>query len=394
LKLNNLVKIKIKNNDFYRFCRILSSKEINFEDSYLEKDFFILTLTYSDFAKIKKLLKTNDYEIITFYGLIGIKNFFKKHLLFIISLLSGILIMYTLSSLIFRIEININDKDIKERITLELEENGIEKYKFKKSFKELEKIKSNILKNNKDILEWMSIEVKGTTYIINANLRVLENETKEGNISDIVAKKDGKILHIESSRGVVVKDINDYVKKGETIISGNIIKSDKYLKGQVESIGKVYAEVWYTVDISVPLKYVEYQKTGLNYNEYFIYLSGKKLTLINDYNIENVMYKETIAISKPYLPFKIYKRETSAYKYIETNLTETEAYDLCIKKATDKINITLSNDEYIIDKKVLKKELKSSKMVLRIFFKVYENITEKKEIEKIEYNTDITKKGS
>ena len=42
------------------------------------------------------------------------------------------------------------------------------------------------------------------------------------------------------------------------------------------------------------------------------------------------------------------------------------------------------NDEYIIDKNVLKKELNSSKMVLRIFFKVYENITEKKEIEKIE----------
>lgn len=394
MKLNNLVKVKIKNHDFYRFCKILSSKEISFDRAYVNKDFFILILSYLDFKKLTKLLKSKDYEVITFYGLIGIKNFLKKHLLFMISICIGILIMYTLSNMIFNIQINISDQKIKERVILELEENGIEQYKFKKSFLELERIKNKILKNNKDILEWMSIEVDGTSYIINANLRVLEEETTDGNISDIVAKKDGKILHIESSKGVIVKDINDYVKKGETIISGNIIKSDKYLKGQVESIGKVYAEVWYTVDISVPLKYVEYQKINLNYNEYFIYLFGKKITLINDYNIDNIMYKESIAIAKPYLPFKIYKRETSAYKYIETNLTEEEAYNLCIKKATDKIQITLSNDEYIIDKNVLKKELNSSKMVLRIFFKVYENITEKKEIEKIEYNTDITKKGS
>lgn len=225
-------------------------------------------------------------------------------------------------------------------------------------------------------------------------MRIIEEENKSGNISDIVASKDGKILHIESSSGVIVKEINDYVKKGETIISGNIIKSDKYLKGQVESKGLVYAEVWYTVDVSVPLNYTEYVKTSTNYNEYFTYIFGKKITFINDYNLKNIMYNESIAVSKPYLPFIIYKRTTSVYEYVTYSLTEEEAYNLAIKKATEKLTVKLDDDEYIMDKKVLKKTLSSSKMVLKVFFKVYENITEKKEIEKIEYNTDVTKKGS
>ena len=105
------------------------------------------------------------------------------------------------------------------------------------------------------------------------------------------------------------------------------------------------------------------------------------------------MYEESVVIDKPYLPFKVYKRTTSLYEYKTVNLTKEEAYDKALDLATSKVSLRLKDGEYIIGKKVLKKHYKSSKIVLEVFFKVYERISLEKEIEKIEVGTDISKKG-
>jgi hypothetical protein len=166
------------------------------------------------------------------------------------------------------------------------------------------------------------------------------------------------------------------------LISGLIYKGDD-ISNIVHASGRVYAETWYTVNISVPYDYVEYMETGNYFNRYYISLFDKEFTISGKYEYKDGFRESYLIFEKPYLFFKLYKEINKEYKYISHKLSEREAYEIALKRSEEKIVNTLSSDEYVISKKVLKKEVKSSKIVLDVFFKVYEEIGETSNIENL-----------
>ena len=69
-------------------------------------------------------------KIIKYYGTTGIKAFIKKHYILVLSFIFSLLIIYTLSNIIFDIEVITNNSKLKGEILDLLKENNIEKYKF------------------------------------------------------------------------------------------------------------------------------------------------------------------------------------------------------------------------------------------------------------------------
>ena len=367
---NNKVKIIVYENS-NKFLNYLVYHSIYYEDLTLN-DNYILTIDYEDYKKISRRYKT---KIIKYYGKRFIINYIDTNKYMLISLFISFLVLYLLTNTIFKININTNDEKLYNLINNSLKENNISIYKRKKSFKELKKIKNKIIKNNEDSLEWIEIKEKGCIYNVELTARVKNKENNsDNNPKDIVASKDGLIKYITSSSGVKLKDVNDYVKKGEVLISGNIIKGEDTLITQVRAKGKVYAGVWYTVNITIPFNYVEYVETGKVINHYYLDIAGKKFTLIGKYDSNFTMNTKDLVLEKPYLFFKLYKETKREYKYKEFNINENEAYKEALKRSENKIKSKLNDNEYIISKKVLKKEVFRSKMNIEVFFKVYENI--------------------
>ena len=367
---NNKVKIIVYENS-NKFLNYLVYHSIYYEDLTLN-DNYILTIDYEDYKKISRRYKT---KIIKYYGKRFIINYLDTNKYMLISLFISFLVLYLLTNTIFKININTNDEKLYNLINNSLKENDISIYKRKKTFKELKKIKDKILKENEDNLEWIEIKEKGCIYNIELTARVKNKENNsDNNPKDIVASKDGLIKYITSSSGVKLKDVNDYVKKGEVLISGNIIKGEDTLIRQVKAKGKVYAEVWYTVNITIPFNYVEYVETGKVINHYYLDIAGKKFTLTGKYDSNFTMNTKDLVLEKPYLFFKLYKETKREYKYKEFNINENEAYKEALKRSENKIKSKLNDNEYIISKKVLKKEVFRSKMNIEVFFKVYENI--------------------
>ena len=364
----NLINYLIYNNIYY-------------EDLICNKNGYILTVNIDDYKKISRRYKC---EIIRYYGKNYFINFLTVNKYLLISFIIGLFLLHLLTSTIFKININTSDVSLKKVINEALIDNGIEMYKRKKSFDELLSIKEKILNENRDVLEWIEISEKGCTYNIDVTKRVKKERNDEEKIlNDVIASKDGKILSIVVENGVKAKDINDYVKKGDILISGNVVKNEDtvYL---TNAKGKVYAEVWNTVNITIPFNYIEYVNTGRKVNHYYLDMFNHEFTLIGKYNNPNVIKTKSIILDKPYLPFKLYKEEMKIYKYKEFNISVDEAYNEAIKRSEEKIKQTLNDDEYIISKKVLKKEVFSSKIKLEIFFKIYQNIGMNKEIEEKE----------
>ena len=384
---NNNVKIIVYESS-HKFINYLIYNKIKYESLEKNNDCFYLVTDYNEYKKISRRYKT---KIIKYYGKRNIKNIILNNKYLLISFLISLIILYLLTNTIFKIEIKTNDEEVKTRILESLNKNGISLYKKKKNFKSLTKIKEKILSENEDILEWIEINDKGCIYEIDLTRRVINKENNiDATPSSIIAEKDGLIKHITVSSGVKMKEINEYVKKGDTIISGNVIKNNELIT-QVKSSGEVYAETWYFVNINVPFNYIEYEPTGKTINRYYLDIFGTEFTLIGKYDSNKTLNTKKLILDKPYLFFKLYKEEKQVYNYKEYNIGEKEAYEKALKESEKQILKRLNKDEYIISKKVLKKEVNSSKIYLEVFFKVYENIAVNTNVE--EFVPEITTMG-
>ena len=98
------------------------------------------------------------------------------------------------------------------------------------------------------------------------------------------------------------------------------------------------------------------------------------MTILGKFDYNNVFIREETIIDKPYIFFKLMKEEKEIFEYKELTLSSSEAYEEALKRSDKSINAKLNDDEYIIDKKVLKKNEFSSKIEIEVFYRVYENI--------------------
>ena len=376
----NKVKICVL-SDSCKFINYLIYNKINYDSLCNNKDSFILNVEYDDYLRIKRRYKCN---IIKYYGKNRIKYFILNNKYMIISFIISMIILKLLTMTIFDIKINTDDKELKNKIKISLNNNGISKYKRKKSFAELKSIKEIILKENKSDLEWIEINEHGCIYEINLTKRVIpKEEINNGNESSIYAGQDGVIKKIVVYQGTKIKEVNDYVKKGEVLISGNIYK-DENIVGKTNAVGEVYAEVWYYVSVSVPFEYKEKEYTGRIINHYYLDFKGKRFTIMGKYNSDNADNNIELILSKSYLPFKLYKEKRKEFKYIKHTLNEKDAYISGLKRSEEEISKRLNKGDYIISKNVLKKESKYSKMNIEVFYKVYKNIGYTSNIDKEE----------
>ena len=371
--MKNKVLVSVKEEGI---LKTLISNNIYFSNYTIKDNKVIFIINYEDLELLSKLA---NIKVIKYYGLVGIKNFLKKHYILLTSFILSYLIIIILSNVIFKVEIVTNNQVLKDNITYYLNYYGIVKYKFVKSNKYIENVKEKILLENKDTIEWISINREGVKYVVNVTPRVISNKVNIDKPSNIVSKKDALIIYLVVTGGSSVKEVNDVVKKGDVIISGNVVKFDKVV-GTTRSKGKVFGEVWYTVNISIPFKHVIYEKTGETINHIYLDIFGHKFTLVGHYITNNSINEVSVLVDKPYLFFKLMKESKELYNYKEVNLNSESAFKEALKRADKSISNKLDTNEYIIERKVLKKDVFSSKIDIELFYRVYENIGEEKEI--------------
>lgn len=344
---------------------------------YIENGCF-LYVDEDNYLKIEKYFSIYNIEIIKVLGLKKYQFWLKRYYIFIISFIIGMLFIYLLSKIIFDIKIMTNKKELVEIIENELKENNLKKYSFIKSFEEKERIKNKILKDYQDKFEWLEIERVGSKYYVHILERVI-NEKKPKTFQHIVAKRNAIIKEIKASNGQIIKKVNDYVNKGDIIISGNILKNDE-IKGQTMAKGEIYGETWYTVKVTLPNSY-EKENIVDSKEKYSINFLNKKIFLFGKSNVKDSRYEDKIIFQSNLLPISFNK--TIVYKVKKDNYfyTYDQLEDKGITVAKEKLLETLSKDSKILAQKKLKLYEENSKIIIEVFFKVYENITDYQKID-------------
>ncbi len=373
-KMTSKVKLNIKGKNIERFIKRLRSNQIDLLNiTYLNYHEVNIVIYKKDYDKLIELKTIYDVTMVDIYGIIKIKEVVSIYKYVVSFIILGVALLIFLSHVIFNIEVIHTDSEIRNFLLQELENYGLKKYRLKKSYQEIQTIKNSILEKYKNEIEWLEIEESGTTYIVRLEERIIKQEEKEEEKQNVIASKSAVIKKIIAENGEVIRNINEYVNAGDVIISGNIYLNDE-VKDTVTAKGVVYGEVWYNVSVEYPYIYSEIKEMN-NYKDVFV------LKLFS-HNIEfttkpysEKRIEEKVLLYHPLLPISLVKQRQEEIQTISLVLTAEEAKEKAIIEAQKKMEEKLDDDERIIDYKVLKLNIKEDKIVLDVFFTVYENIT-------------------
>ena len=256
------VEVSVEGPFLNLFLSRLYKMHINISNIKYLNDKEISFITKKD--NVTKLIKNfKDYKIKikNEKGIFRLKPLILKNKIFLISLLLGLIAFLFFQNIIVEVNVIHADKTIRELVTDELENYGVKRLTLKKSYSKLQEIKQKILDKYPDQLEWLEIKTIGMTYEVRIEQRILTKIKESNSLCNIIATKSAMITKIISKKGMNVKDIGDYVGKGDIVIAGDI-KANEEIKQSVCAQGEVYGEVWYTVNASISLNYKEKTKTG------------------------------------------------------------------------------------------------------------------------------------
>lgn len=374
------IKIKVTGRNINNFLKRLINNNINIEKvipiSHKEID---LIINYQDLDKVLKLKTIYNIKIVRYYGKLRMIKRIKKDIFILSSLLISLLLIYTLSNIIFKIEVIHSNNNIIKLVTKELEDNGIKKYKFVKNYQEIEKIKNKILEENKDTLEWLEIIREGTKYTIRVEERIINNKPKDNKIYNIVASKNAVIKNIYAESGEKIRSINTYVKKGDIIISSDITLPNNEKISKTAS-GKVQGEVWYNINIEYPYQYHEIKYTGNKKKVLVLNLLNKRISFFDFHKYKTFNRNIKYIFNNNITPISLIYEDEYETNIINEVYDYNTAREKAITKAKEKILEKYPNIKDITNIKIIKEEDKKNKISLNLFVTCLEDITEYQEV--------------
>ena len=364
----NKYKIMLYGINRYNNLKKLLSDHINIYDVKIDSKKIYIIIDEYNYRELKNI----RHKVIDTYGISKIKLILRKDYILIISFLIASMFLLFLSSLILKIEVNHSNKKVQNIILRDLKSNGISKYKFKVSFKKLEKIKQKIKEKERNLIDYIEIKNIGSKYIVDIEMRKEKKEEANNSPRHLISRYDAIIIKIDADEGEVVKKKLDYVKRGDILISGIIHNKEKEVK-KVRSRGIVFGEVWYKVEVELPKKYEEVKITNKKHKIVGLKFLNKYLNF-RKYKTSYIRSKTTLYKNK-LLPISLVLLEEVKTLKTKKIYTDNKAKEDALKIATKKIKNTLKKDEKILKKESLKISVKDSKIIVDVFFKIQKNIT-------------------
>ncbi|WMI81416.1 sporulation protein YqfD [Anaerotignum sp. MB30-C6] len=251
-------------------------------------------------------------------------------------LTAGVLIfaagLYLLSSFIWVIRVEGNDRVAVEDILTYCQELGLKPAAWKRGVHP-EEITKELLVQFPDI-SWVSVGIKGTDVTIKIaetieKTEVLDKETP----CDVIANMDGVILKITAERGTPMVKEGDVVKKGDVLISSEVLiglEGEEQHVDYVAAEGTVKAKVWQQLTEELPLTYEEKIYTGETKTNKILSFWGKDADFIHpsmdDAKADvEVLFEKDLALGDFKVPISIKKEQYNIYILESRSRTVDEA---------------------------------------------------------------------
>lgn len=351
-----LIKVTKETKRFIQKCLKYKINLLKIND---KKDYLLVKIMESDLEEIVRLNYYSEIEIIKYYGIKGVLLNIKKYFFDYLMLLLVIISLYFISNIIVSVEISHESKELRDYVSEILKNKKIVPLTYAKPISDLTSITDEILVENKDKLDWMSINRVGMKYVVSFEERIINNIKNKTGTCHIIATKDNIVRKIIADKGVSLVEIGSFVRKGDILISGAIMLNDK-VKDNICAEGEVFGETWYKVTIKVPLKYEE--KIYTENSRYNFSLNDNYLYKKNYKHFDNI----------PILNFSLLGTDFGIFKQQEVNYktkvrTKNEATAVALEESKKKLLEKIGPKSQILEQNVLKETINNSTIELEIF---------------------------
>jgi len=204
------------------------------------------------------------YRIVEKKGYPFVTYKYRKRKLFMYGTLFFVAFLYVLSSFVWVVQVEGNERIEASKILLFCEERGLKSGALKRNI-DKKALEQELIINFKDI-SFLNIGIKGTKAVITLTETLPAKEIVDRSIpTNIIAVKDGLIDSIVASGGTPLVKAKDVVSQGDILISGEVVvKEDETgtIKEYVHAGGSVRARTFYEMNFTVPKTYYQKQYTG------------------------------------------------------------------------------------------------------------------------------------
>ena len=191
--------------------------------------------------------------------------------------------VYAMSSFVWLVEVSGNEQIVTADILRQASAEGL-KIGARKSKVDADMLEQ-VLFTRFPELTWVDIYIKGTKALISVAESLPEQKLIDRTTPcNIVAKRDGLIIGMATSAGTPLKKEYDVVKKGEILVSGEIVAGSDdtgEIREYVRARSEVWAKLYYDMTLFVPFVYTEKEYTGNTSRGYRLNFFNKNINLIN-----------------------------------------------------------------------------------------------------------------
>lgn len=396
--LHGYVMIRVTGFSVERFVNLAALKGIYIWDIHPDKTGVTMKVSIGGFRLLKECGRKTKchYKILERYGLPFLLHHYKKRKILGIGIFVFVLGLYVLSSMIWVIEINGNDRISREEILEGCKEFGLKAgcFKFKIDTKEV----SEGLIGLFDDISWIGVEMKGTNIKISIVETIPKTEIVDRTTPcDVVATMDGIITSIVTSAGTPLVKQKDVVRAGDILVSSEVILRDgEEEKGReyVRAKAEVKAKLWAELKEELPLQYDEKVYTGKKESDLSFHLGNKKLNFlqpsVDETNFEKVLlYEKPFAIGDYVFPIAVLKEEYREYKLEQKTRTVEEAEEELKQVLQKKADELVTEDGSILNIEFYF-EQNNEKLMAKAVVTMELRIDEQRNLETIEQEKPIS----
>ncbi|TCS94761.1 sporulation protein YqfD [Hazenella coriacea] len=384
--LKGKIDIECRGNHLIDFINHAVNKGILMENIFwVDEQRLRLTVILSDFFRLVTLLRQHQgrLRIIKKIGAPFWIERIKKRKVFVIGSFLFVILLFVMSSLVWNVEVEGTENIPEQQVRQLLSEQGVFTGQFKRKLPDREQIQYYILSKLPQA-SWIGMRVEGTRVIVTVvEKKQVDKEDLQyeppGPV-DLVANRDALIYDMRIQQGNPIVEVNEVVKKGQTLVSGKYGDPTQPDSGKIVGAkGKVWGEVWYVSEVEVPLQQKRKVYTGQRKKTKYplIHTLIIKNPLSNDQpfvQYETEQRIKRLQIAGKELPIGVLEEEYLEMNWVNQPLTQKEAIQLGVVRARDELVNQLGRDGRILEEKVLHQRVDNGKVYLKVHFDAVENI--------------------
>ncbi|MFC4808232.1 sporulation protein YqfD [Paenibacillus sp. GCM10023250] len=304
----------------------------------------------------------------------------RKRVFFAAGLVLFFVGMYLLSSLVWSIDVQGNDKLSDEQILQAAKAEGL--YPFQWSFRlEDSSVLSRHLAQKLPGAAWIGVEKRGT----HVTIRIVESATPEPkpllNPRHLVASTDAVVTKVMAETGNPMVRPNMKVKQGDILISG--LLGDAANGKAVVAKGEVKGLVWHEYDIVSPLTRTTKVYTGNKKVIWYGVAGGRGLQVSGFGKIPYAMYERVTEEDRAAwrtlkLPFGRMKETILEVKMQQQTVSAEQARAEGIEQAKADLLAKVGPGAQILAENILHEKTDNGKVYLKVFFEVDQSIVKER----------------